>query len=1060
MTDGVHKQSMGIGDPNFLKRKTIETALGDVWKTLTLPKPLGEEAQNLAARLGYELPHERQRHAPANPEDARGADEPARGTREAPEKAAASEQPAVLGGTSSTARASSAIGNVFARSNLTTAQLAIWYAQKLYPDSPFFNMAVITRLPEDTDLAIFKAAFQALVDRADAFRLVFREEHRIPLFEVLPACAAETQTVDFSGEPDSLAAAESWAEARLLRPFDLKERAFESVVVAIGGGGYLWYLNQHHLICDGISVDLVITRVREYYRLLQEGRMEEAAPLSQYAAFAEHERGRRESQETLDSQRYWAEKLAEPVEPIPFYGGPTHRDSTQTARVHCDLGVERTEQLVALARDKRFRFRASTEHASMFNVLTGLLFAYLHRISGNRVLAAGVMQHNRRHPAFRDTIGIFVGASPIRIGIEPDETFVSIIGKVRHEMLETRRHSQGVVMAGRQGRDYDILINYQVGSLSDALGTPFETKWIYTGQGVETLGFQVLNAKDTGRIRLHFDLHCDAFSPEQRGWVRDHYMNMLDSFLADPGQRIGDVALLDSAERARVLVEFNGMERPSNEVGTADQVVEHMVAAQPEKVAVQNETAAFTYRELDERANRLAHYLHVRGLGPETVAAVCMDRCPDVVVAILGVLKAGAAYLPLDPMYPRERLEYMVADSGARIILTQAALRDLFAGAESPALCLDDEENAIDACPAEPPGHEASADSPAYVIYTSGSTGRPKGTVIEHRGLCNLIPALIEPFGLGPDDRVLQFSSPSFDASVLEIFTALGAGARLCVAPQDTLKSPSELGAFIRRHEVSFALFPPTMLRMLDPQDVPSLRTVVSGGERCPDEVCATWAPACRFINGYGPTENTVAATLHLCDKGLRDAPPIGAPLANVRAYVLDRYLQPVPAGVVGELYLAGVGLARGYLGRPELTAEAFVPCPFDDTPGARMYRTGDLVRHRADRTLAFVGRRDDQVKVYGYRIELGEIVAALEEQDGVAAAEVVPRSNADGARSLTAYVVRDGESAVTPDELRDSLSLRLPHYMLPHEFLFMDAFPLTPSGKVDRRSLPVPGAG
>ncbi len=439
-----------------------------------------------------------------------------------------------------------------------------------------------------------------------------------------------------------------------------------------------------------------------------------------------------------------------------------------------------------------------------------------------------------------------------------------------------------------------------------------------------------------------------------------------------------------------------------------------------------------TYRELDEQAGSLAAWLRARGVGPDALVAVEIERSPEMIVALLGVLKAGGAYVPVDPNYPEERRRFILEDAGIKLVVTRETVLEAISAALAPA-----------------PRPVQSPDSLAYVIYTSGSTGRPKGVMLSHRGLLNLVHEQTRGFGVTPESRVLQFASFSFDASVSEIFMALTTGARLYLASQDTLMSPPELERLMRREAITTITLPPSLLSVLDPGRVPELKSLISAGEACSWEIVSRWAPGRRFLNAYGPTECTIGPTFYVADAAVRPSRnvPIGRPIGNTRVYILDGNLEPVPVGIPGELYVAGVGLARGYVNRPDLTAERFLPDPFSAQGGGRMYRTGDLARYLADGNIEYLGRADDQVKVRGFRVELGEVASALREHPGVEDAVVVVREN-----RLVAYV-----TAGSAEGLREFVRQRLPEYMVPAAVVALTAFPLTPNGKVDRKALPAP---
>ncbi len=466
-------------------------------------------------------------------------------------------------------------------------------------------------------------------------------------------------------------------------------------------------------------------------------------------------------------------------------------------------------------------------------------------------------------------------------------------------------------------------------------------------------------------------------------------------------------------------------------------------------VVFENET--LTYAQLDARANQLAHHLQSLGVGPEVVVGLCVERSLEMIVGLLGILKAGGAYLPLDPAYPPERLAFMLEDAAAPVLLTQSALRERLPAQGARIVRLDDHWPAIARRPTTAPPHNLHPGNTAYVIYTSGSTGTPKGVMVSHRGIPNLAAAQIDRFAITPKARVLQYASSSFDAAISEVVTTLTSGAAL-VLPADE-RGGDDLARLIRTQGVTHATLPPAVLGDLS-EDLP-LQTLIVAGEACSADLVGRWSNGRRMINAYGPTETTVCATMSEALAGAF-APPIGKPIWNAHTYVLDEGLEPVPAGVIGELYIAGEGLTRGYLGRRGLTAERFVADPYGPA-GSRMYRTGDLARWRADGVLDFIGRADQQIKLRGFRIEPGEIEATLVRHPSVAQAAVIARTDGPGGKRLVAYVVAAPDQAVDQAQLRAHLTSTLPDYMVPSAFVVLDRLPLTPNGKLDRKALPAP---
>ncbi|HEY0014798.1 MAG TPA: amino acid adenylation domain-containing protein, partial [Longimicrobium sp.] len=531
-----------------------------------------------------------------------------------------------------------------------------------------------------------------------------------------------------------------------------------------------------------------------------------------------------------------------------------------------------------------------------------------------------------------------------------------------------------------------------------------------------------------------------------------HLERVLEQVAADADVRLSRLELLGEAERALVVDEWNRTEADYPADACVHELFEAQVERTPDATALVWDGGSLAYAALNARANRLAHHLRALGVRPDVRVAICVERGPEMVVGLLAVLKAGGAYVPLDPAYPADRLKYMLADSRPAVLLSSAALAERFAAASVPVLTLDGDAPALAGAPETDPARGGlTPDHLAYVIYTSGSTGRPKGVMVGHRGACNLVTAQVAAFGIEADSQVLQFASFSFDASVSEVLTALCRGAALHLPRRGALLAGETL---VRALDgITHVTLPPAVMATLpDDARLQSVRMLALAGEALPEAVAKRWGPGRRLINAYGPTEATVCATLHPWREGDEGSPPIGRPMANTRIYVLDPAGKPVPPGVAGGLYVGGAGVARGYLDRPALTADRFVPDPFGGEPGARLYRTGDRGWWRADGTLEFSGRIDFQVKLRGFRIELGEIEAVLRRHESVADCVVMARAEA-GEQRLVAYVVGEARA----EALRAHVRGGLPEYMVPSAFVFLDALPLNPNGKLDRKTLPAP---
>ncbi|HEY0699981.1 MAG TPA: amino acid adenylation domain-containing protein, partial [Micromonospora sp.] len=712
---------------------------------------------------------------------------------------------------------------------------------------------------------------------------------------------------------------------------------------------------------------------------------------------------------------------------------------------------------------KRLRGHDLTFSAAVHGAWAMLLAA----LTGRDDVVFGTVASTRppEIPGVERMVGMMINTLPLRTRLRPEASLRETLSQVQLDHLDLMSHQHlgmsEIQRVAGQGELFDTCLAFE--------NFPFDLEALRGLAGDLRIGhFDVLDASHyplsltahvhEGRLRLLVSYRPDLFDRADVEKVGDRLLRLLKAMAADLDQPVGRVELLSADERKRLLVKWNDTGK-AQAPATFAELFAAQVARTPDAVAVESEQVTLTYSELDERADRLARHLVGLGVGPERVVAQVLRRSVEQVVASVAVLKAGAAFLPVDPDYPNERIGFMLADARPLVVLTTA---DLAGGVPAPdgstVVALDDP--AVTAALTGPvdgpaPVGPVSPAGTAYVIYTSGSTGVPKGVQVTHAGFADFVSTEIEHFQITGDSRVLQFCSPSFDASVQEIGMTLLAGATVVVPPPGVLAG-EPLAELIDARRVTHAVIPPAVLASVPAVPLPSLRCLTVAGEAVPAELVRRWAPGRRMINGYGPTEATVAASFSDPLEPGAGNPPIGRPVRGSRLYVLDGALRPVPVGVPGELYIAGQRLARGYLDRAGLTAQRFVACPFGE-PGERMYRTGDLVRWRPDGSLEFVARTDDQVKIRGFRVELGEIEAVLARHADVERAAVVAHEAQPGVKQLVAYVVAGAGRRVDPAELRRHTAEALPEYMVPALVMTLDALPVTVNGKLDRPALPAP---
>ena len=914
---------------------------------------------------------------------------------------------------------------------LSFAQQRLWFLHQYDPASTEYTVPLATRLRGPLDVGALSAAMTALVARHESLRTVCREvdghgvqhvhdpaEIRLPVTDVAEA-DLEHVLAAAADEPFDLAA------GPLLRAHVYRLAADDHVLALV----------MHHVVTDGWSAGVLTDDLAALYRAEVTGVPADLPALPvRYRDFAAWQRGRTSLMD--DQLKHWQQALAD----VPALELPTDRPrppahTTSGAHLEFTVPAEVTDALRTVARG---------HDGTLFMALVAACTALLHRFSGQDDFAVGTVASGREHPDLRRIVGFFVNTIVLRTPVDARGSFAAHLDRVRETVLAA---------FANQDVPFERVVD-AVDPDRDASRTPlFQAMVVLQNAVRDTDDFAGLRAEDvdfpvvTASYDLLFEFHetedgldgtltynTELFDATTMARFVAGLDRVLTAAGTDPDKPLGAIDVVTDDERA--LVDSWHEPGPDVRATTLIELFRAQVSRTPDAPALIAGDLVLSYAELSDRADRAARVLAARGARPETVVALVLPRSPELIIAQLAVAATGAAYLPVDPDYPADRKEFMLADANPVLVL------------DDPAQLSTMDEPGADF-------ETAELTNPAYVIYTSGSTGTPKGVVVTHQGLANFAFAEADRFAVEPGDRVLAFSSPSFDASVLELCLALPHGAAIVVPPPGPLLG-EHLGAVLADCRVSHTLIPPVALATVPDRALPDLKTLVVGGDACSAALVRRWAPGRRLINAYGPTEATVVATWSRPLSPDQGTPPIGRPIWHTRAHVLDDDLHPVQVGVPGELYVAGVGLARGYLDRPGLTAQRFVANPHG-TPGERMYRTGDLVRWNRDGELEFLGRADDQVKVRGFRIELGEVEAALREHPDVTDAVAAVRPDSAGHKRLVGYVVPAGDRAPAGGELRDFLADRVPEYLVPTGFAVLDALPLSPNGKVDRRGLPEP---
>jgi amino acid adenylation domain-containing protein len=965
-------------------------------------------------------------------------------------------------------------------SPLSHGQRALWFLYRLAPESPAYNLLYAAHVRSTLDIPSLQRAVQALLERHPLLSAIYTMQDGEPVQHFHPDHKLHVEVIDAS----------SWSREQLNQrlleegdhPFDLERGPVLRIkVFQRTAQNDLLSLTVHHIAVDFWSLDMLINELCLLYAAERGGLPAPLpAPVLHYPDFVRWQADMLASSAGEGHWTYWQQQLQGP---LPMLNLPLDRprpavQNYRGASHTFELGEELFQQLKALA---------SAAKTTLYTLLLAAFELLLYRYTDQDDLLIGTTALGRSRAELEKIVGYLANPVVLRTSLSGNPTFQELLGRVRQTVIGALDHQDYPFpllverLQPRRDASYSPLFQTffvfekprdpweQDPSLSEPIQSAIQERlrlepFIYGQQGAPfDLTLRMIEVNDLLSADLRYNV--DLFEAATMARMQQHFLTLLQGIVADPGQRIADMPILSQAEQ-RQLLAWNDTQREYPDRVCVHQLIEQQVHRTPEAPAVVFEDQQLTYREVNCRANQLAHALQARGVGPEVLVGVCLERSLDLVVALLAILKAGGAYVPLDPTYPAERLAYMIQDAQLPLVLTQERLRDRLPQEGRQLFCLDSDWQASASWPEEDPVSSVQPDNLAYMIYTSGSTGRPKGVMNIHRGLCNRLFWMQQTYQLTPADRVLQKTPFSFDVSVWEFFWPLLTGACLVVARPGGHQDPAYLAALIEAEQITTLHFVPSMLQqfLLEPgleERGQSLQRVICSGEVLPLELQARFFArlGAELHNLYGPTEASIDVTFWQCRPQSGEwSVPIGRPIANIQIYLLDRAGHLVPVGVPGELYIGGVGVARGYYQRPELTAEKFVPDPFSNEAGARLFRTADLARYRPDGAIEFLGRIDHQVKLRGFRIELGEIEAVLSQQPAIKEVVVLAREDAPGDKRLVAYLVSDQEPVPTYTELRRFLKEKLPDYMVPAAFVMLDALPLTANGKVDRRVLPEPG--
>lgn len=962
---------------------------------------------------------------------------------------------------------------------LSFAQQRLWFLHKLNPGDPAYNLGVGKTLTGPIDRVALDRSIRALVQRHEILRTVFHDTNGVPS-QVVTDIIPELRVVEVPQFTGSTATQEERYEelraAEVEEPFELAiEPAIRITLFRFDNEHSRLFVSIHHILGDGWSLDVLIHELTTWYEKFRAESAQNngntaheviaiATPQNtneawQYADYAYSERMQFEQTDQTKHIAFWKQRLGGRIPPLDL---PMRRNSRQTSPRGETYNFVVPAHLTA-----QLRTLGQKSGVTMFPVLLGLFKTLLHRYSGQNDILVGTPVANRKRVELESLIGLFIGTLVTRTTFDNNPSFRDVIKRIHTEMLDTYEH---------QDYPFDKLVELVRPDRSLTQSPLFQTAFILNntptsgtyevigGGAIYEISLYVTDNTDklTGILEYNAELFDEATMERMAG----HFLTLAEAVVTNPDQPVATISILTKAEHHQLVDTWNHTSAPYPNGKTTHELIEQQARATPDAVALfealgDNAASAvtLTYKELDQRANQLAHTLRKIGVSTDQRIGICVDRSAEMVVATLAVWKAGGAYVPLDPSYPHDRLAFMAEDAGLVALITEEQYLTTIADVRCPVICIDRDRTTIASEPTTAPEVSRTPHQLAYVIYTSGSTGKPKGVLIEHRSLVNLLFAMQKSPGLTPSDTLFSVTTLSFDIAGLELYLPLITGAKIALASREVATDPRALAHSMQAAGTTvMQATPATWQFLLDSgwHEGKGLKILCGGEALSPTLAKALLATGVELWNVYGPTETTIWSTATRITTASNI--PIGRPIANTMVYVLDQNGLPVPIGVPGELHIGGDGVARGYLNRTDLTEDRFVANTFaHDSRQSRMYRTGDSVRYNEDGNLEYLGRLDNQVKIRGYRIELGEIEAVLSTHNQIQQAVVIVREDLPGDLRLVAYIIPTPNVTITATELKPWMTERLPQFMVPSAFVTLDAFPLTPNGKVDRRVLPSP---
>lgn len=952
---------------------------------------------------------------------------------------------------------------------LSFAQQRLWFLDQLQPDNCAYNVPAAIRLRGRLDVVALERTFAEISRRHESLRTTFANINGRLIQVIAPTVSFVLPQLDLRsyGESEREAEARRLAVEEARRPFDLARGPLLRVaLLQLAEDDNVLLVTMHHIVSDGWSMGVLIREVVTLYEAFSNGRPSPLPELPiQYVDYACWQREWLQGERLERQIGYWREQLnnASAILELPTDKPRPAVQTTNGARRTTTLDQSLMTGLKDLSREAR---------VTLFMILLAAFKALLYRYTGQKDISIGTPTASRNRTEIEGLIGFFVNTLVMRTDLSGDPTFRELLARVRQVALGAYEHQdlpfERLVDGLKPERDlsrqplFQVMFVLQNAPREDLRLPELTLEPLGVEETTARFDLSLLVSEKEERVFVFWDYNTDLFEAVSIKRLARHFERLLENIIENPDRPLSQLELMTARERHQLVVEWNQTKVDSCNHVCLHAAFEQQAERTPEAVAVILQDSQISYAELNQRANQLAHYLQSKAVGPEVRVGVCMERSIETIIALLGVLKAGGVYVPLDAAYPMQRLKHMTEDAGVKVILTQQGLRDGLAGPDRELVYVDSHWEQIASPHRQNVRSKVGADNLAYIIYTSGSTGRAKGVMVEHQAIVNTLLWRLNTFSLSPVDCLLQNIPLSFDPSIWQIFGALLSGARLELTRPGGHQDIGHLLEVMVERAISITDFPPSVLGALLEEerlnDCTSLRCLFSGGEVLTVDLqnrLLARLPT-KLFNQYGPTESAIDATYWMCNRAAgQRVVPIGRPIANTCVYLLDGHLQPVAVGMPGELYIGGIGLARGYVNSPELSAEKFTPDPFGNGLGSRLYRTGDLARHLSNSSIEFLGRIDNQVKIRGLRIELGEVEAALLQYDAIKAGVVTAVTDPNGHTHLVAYVVVEGQALPTLNELHSFLSHKLPSYMVPASFVMLEALPLLPNGKVDRRALP-----